>query len=123
VADTISRLRRDLFELREDLLELLVAGQQDNVGITLEAFARLVNLSPATMRKQIRSSDPAVRSRWPRFYRPEGGRSDEHTTLDDVGRWRAERCRSSHPCAPGLSAPHGARRRRPTDRSLAEVAP
>jgi hypothetical protein len=108
VADNLGRLRRDLFELREDLLELLVDGQQARVGVALEAFARLVNLSPATLRKQVRSSDPTVRARWPAFYRPTDGRADEHTTLDDISRWRAERCRRSHPVlSPAASAPRG----------------
>jgi hypothetical protein len=103
MADSLARIRRDLFELREDLLELLVDGRlAADAGIPLEAFAQLVGLSPATLRKQIRSAELAVRLRWPAFHRPPGGRGDEHTTVEDVRRWRAERCKSSHPRPVGV---------------------
>lgn len=98
MADTLARIRRDLFELREDVLELLLDGKlAADHGVPLETFATLVGLAPATLRKQIRSDALAVRLRWPAFYRPPAGRGDEHTTIDDIRRWRQERCKSTHP--------------------------
>lgn len=104
MADSVERLRRDLLELREDVLELVAQGSlAAEPGIPLEAFARLVGRSADTLRKDLRSKDLTRRRRWPVFYRPADG-GDEHTTAADVRRWREERCKTTSPVPRALAA-------------------
>lgn len=107
MGDSLARLRRDLIELRQDVLELLADGQLAAYqGISLSAFARLVGLETSTLKRDLRSEDPGRRHRWPAFDRPADGRGEEHTTAEDVRAWRGRHCTSTHVTLP---APRGRR--------------
>lgn len=105
MADSVERLRRDLRELRDDVMELLATASSQldpELGIPLEVFARLVGLEPVTLQRAVRSKDPLIRARWPVFYRPIDGKACEHTTIADIRRWREQRCRSTAPVSPAV---------------------